>query len=145
MRTVSQDIGKSLRIGIAINAGHRAGQLLSEQGRAVAFQLLGGEAIRRRPPILDGLGVGHIIAEPLPAAGGMGRSHRPAMAIDDQPLQQAGQDQSGLSHCFGAQRGQDRLCLIEQLTLDDRLVLALVDLFLVRDLADVGTIAQQAA
>lgn len=56
------------------------------------------------------------------------------MAIGDQPLQQTGRHQSWLAHGLGAQRCEDGLRLVELLTLDDWLVLPLVDLSLVRDL-----------
>ena len=102
VRTLAKDRGKPPGFGITVDVGHDGREVLGQKVDTVALQLVGGEPVRSRPAILDGLGVRHIVAEPLSVTGGVGRTHLPTMAIDDQPLQQAGGYQPRLAHGFGA-------------------------------------------
>ncbi len=68
-----------------------------------------------------------------------------SMAIDDQSLKQATRHQFGTADRACAEGGKYGLRFVEDGSINDCLVLALVDGALVLDLADVEAVGQQAA
>ena len=101
--TVTEDRSKALCLAVAVDTGYPAGDMIREQRCTMAFEIACGKSIRRLAVCDDRPGVSDIVAEALAAAGGVDRSHRAAMTVLQQTLQDAARYEPGTTHPFATE------------------------------------------